>query len=184
MTQAVTPQFPILEELLATVALETGLSLDQLKSPSRRARYVRARSLFAARAREHGYNLVDIGTALNRSHCAVMNYLKPNADPEQIPGAASVAASDFLDTKKYEVKGVTSMTERRKITDKDFENLSPEERRDLVAALSKTATSKEEKAALALLFREQDGGADSPRVEKEPAPAKAPAKEPHWLEGL
>lgn len=98
---------PKLIDIIAKVSKETGVSADRIISASRRALFSRARFLFAQRARDAGYMLVDIGEALGgRTHSAISNLLKRGellynverapGDPQDVPEERHAEADPLL----------------------------------------------------------------------------------------
>lgn len=84
-----------LKDILAQVSLETGVSVEDICSPSKRALFVRARSFFALKAREQGYVLIDIGETINRTHGAVIELLKKNSTQAEVAGPDREGAVPF-----------------------------------------------------------------------------------------
>ena len=71
VNQQVLPGGPALR-LLQQVAIEHGISVDEMKSPSHQRALVSARRDFARRARNKGYATTAIGQLLNRDHSTVV----------------------------------------------------------------------------------------------------------------
>lgn len=136
-----------LDEILVEVSHETGVTVEQLKSQSKRALFIRARSFFAHAAQAEGYNLNDIAYALNRQHPAVINYL----------------------TKKGVKKDMAQKKWSPEDVEKKVESLTAQERRVLVEVLARKAQSKEERSEARRFFSDADGEPSPAPVEAAPA---------------
>jgi hypothetical protein len=73
-----------LHALLVSVASDTGVSAITMQGPMQNQRVIRARRIFARRAKERGHSLTAIGAMLHRHHTTVMNLLRypPGANTE------------------------------------------------------------------------------------------------------
>lgn len=117
-----------LSDILADVSAETGIAAPDITGSSKRALFVRARFLFAQRARLAGYKLIDIGEALGgRAHTSVLAYFNTE-------------------------KGVRIMTKeqlRQKV-----QGLTKEEKKELVSTIAEGLETPEERDNLARMFSE------------------------------
>jgi hypothetical protein len=137
-------------DILAEVSMETGVEVSDLIGPKRRALYVKARSLFARRARAADYKFVDIGEALGRSHSTILEYFEDEPQDEGGP----------QDMNKAEAK------ERVK-------KLNKADRKILVEAIAEEGT-KEERDELAGFFSGIEEVAEPAPVETGAARREAP----------
>ena len=62
-----------IERIKREVFIQTGVSVEELESPSRKQHIVRARRIAMKRCRELDITLERIGDAFNRNHSTVMN---------------------------------------------------------------------------------------------------------------
>ena len=156
-------------DILAGVSLETGVDVSDLIGPKRRALFVRARSLFAQRARLADYTFLDIGEALGgRSHSTVMEYFHDEG------GTAMQRAGESPATSQNKKGGSPEMNkEEAKAAIKKF---NKSDRKELVAAIADTGT-KEERDELAAFFSEHAAAvAEPPTVEAGGADRLAPGQ--------
>lgn len=63
-------------DIIEQVAIETGISVARMLSPSRYSELVRARRIAARRMAASGMCYMEIGRHLNRHHSSVMNMLR------------------------------------------------------------------------------------------------------------
>jgi len=166
--EAAAPERKTLITLLTEASATTGVDVTDIISPSKRALFNKARSLFALAAREQGYKLIDIGEALGRSHSAAIAYL--NKKPAQRKEQPAMKMS-----KAQLQKHVLDMNE--------------EDRRELVRTLGETS-NKEERDLLGEIFSslesEPVAATQTAAARREvDTPARAtPAKPKNWLEDL
>jgi len=162
-----------LSEILAEVSIETGVSVDDLRSTSKRALFVKARSFFALRAREHGYKFIDIGEAIDRCHTTAMYLIeKITPDREGARGAHGAAGVPFPVQKEAVHMDKAELKKR-------IAGLTKEEKKELVAEIADSGT-KEDRDKLAELFSsvERERLADAPQDDAGGKPRHEVRKDP------
>jgi len=62
-----------IERIKEEISIQTGVSIQELESPSRKQHIVRARRIAMKRCRQSGATLERIGVAFNRNHSTVIH---------------------------------------------------------------------------------------------------------------
>ena len=84
-------------QVLVQVADITGVPVDLICGPSRKAQIVRARHMFCLVADRAGFSLADIGRAIDRDHGTVAHAIRTEAARRRdVPAAAEPALSLLL----------------------------------------------------------------------------------------
>ncbi|MEG1644020.1 MAG: helix-turn-helix domain-containing protein [Bacteroidales bacterium] len=68
------------KKIIASIEKATGVSLEEIRSPDRRIKFVYARMILSKIIREKGCSLEHIGRIINRDHSTVCHYFKIYGD--------------------------------------------------------------------------------------------------------